>query len=80
MVGENHRTIFASASFLGRVSEQKKQKRSTHGWKLRYEALRFQPPLDYAALAAAVKGQMNAKDAPLTAAARAQEQCRYFLT
>ena len=80
MVGENHRTIFASASFLGRVSEPKKPKRSSQGWKLRYEALRFQPLSIMLPLPLLSRVEMNAKGAPLTAAARAQEQCRLFLT
>jgi len=58
---------------------RKKQKRSSHGWKLRYEALRFQPFSIMLPLAPLSRVEMNAKGAPLIAAARAQQPCRLFL-
>jgi hypothetical protein len=79
MVGENHRWIFASASFLGRVVSRK-IKSVLIRWKLRYETLRFHPVSIMLPLPPLSRVEMNAKAAPLTAAARAQEQCRLFLT
>ena len=80
MVGENHRNDFRKRELSGSSREPKKQKRSSHGWKLRYEALRFQPFSIMLPLPLLSRVEMNAKGAPLTAAARAQEQCRLFLT
>jgi hypothetical protein len=48
-------------------------------WKLRYEALRFHPVSIVVPLPPLSRVEMNASAAPLTAAARAQEQCRLFL-
>jgi hypothetical protein len=75
MVGENHRTIFANASFLGRVVSRK-IKTVPPWWKLRYVALRFHPFSIMVPLPPLSRVEMNAKAAPLTAAARAQEQYR----
>ena len=69
-------SIFANASFLGRVS--RKNKTIPLRWKLRYEALRFHPVSIMVPLPPLSRVEMNAKAAPLTAAARAQEQCRFI--
>ena len=60
MVGENHRTIFASASFLGRAVNRKNQSVLV---MVGSSAMRrwLPTPLDYAALAAAVKGRDERK-------------------
>jgi hypothetical protein len=79
MVGENHREIFASASFLGRVVSRKIKGVPTR-WKLRCETLRFHPFSIMVPLSPLSRVEMNAKAAPLTAATRAQEQCRLFFT
>ena len=71
-------SIFANASFLGRVVSRN-IKSVLSWWKLRYEALRFHPVSIMVPLPPLSRVEMNAKDAPLTAAARAQESCCPFL-
>ena len=77
-VGETTESIFASASFLGRVS--RKNKTVPLRWKLHCEALRFHRFPSRGPLPPLSRLEMNASAAPLTAAARAQEQYRHFFT
>jgi hypothetical protein len=70
-------SIFAKASFLGRVVSRK-DKTVSPWWKLRCEALRFHPFSLVVPLPPLPRVEMNAKAAPLTTGVRDSKCCLFF--